>query len=80
MSEQHAQSSFIGAHLAPTVAELMNLREVAAGRADPDLIIRSGKVLALRIAPELDPNHAGALTHDSSTNALIARYCNAPKG
>jgi|HubBroStandDraft_6_1064221.scaffolds.fasta_scaffold02289_6 adenine deaminase len=54
MSEQHAQSSFIGAHLAPTVAELMNLREVAAGRADPDLIIRSGKVLALHTGEVVD--------------------------
>jgi len=42
--------------------------------------VELGKVLALRIAPELDLKHAGELTHDSSTNALIERYRNAPKG
>jgi adenine deaminase len=47
MPEQLSQSSFIGGELAPSVAELMHLREVAAGRAEPDLIIRGGKVLAL---------------------------------
>ena len=36
--------------------------------------VELGKVLALRIAPELDPGHAGALRHDGSTNALIERY------
>jgi glucose-6-phosphate isomerase len=36
--------------------------------------VELGKVLALRIVPELDPKHAGQLTHDSSTNALIKRY------
>ena len=45
--EQSRQAAFIGAELAPSVAELMHLREVAAGRAQPDLIIRGGKVLAL---------------------------------
>jgi len=44
---QSPQASFIGAELAPRVSELMHLREVAAGRAKPDLIIRGGKVLAL---------------------------------
>jgi glucose-6-phosphate isomerase len=41
--------------------------------------VELGKVLALRIAPELDPSHAGVLTHDSSTNALIERYRHATK-
>src|SRR5262245_58029806 len=36
--------------------------------------VELGKVLALRIVPELDPKHAGGLAHDSSTNALIERY------
>jgi glucose-6-phosphate isomerase len=36
--------------------------------------VELGKVLALRIASELAPDHAGALKHDSSTNALIERY------
>jgi glucose-6-phosphate isomerase len=36
--------------------------------------VELGKVLALRIAPELDPKHAGRLAHDTSTNALIERY------
>jgi glucose-6-phosphate isomerase len=36
--------------------------------------VELGKVLALRIAPELAPDQAGALTHDSSTNALIKHY------
>jgi adenine deaminase len=54
MSEQRPQSSFIGAELAPSVAELMHLREVAAGRAQPDLIIRGGKVLALHTGEILE--------------------------
>ncbi len=36
--------------------------------------VELGKVLALRIAPELDPTRPGVLAHDSSTNALIERY------
>jgi glucose-6-phosphate isomerase len=36
--------------------------------------VELGKVLALRIAPELAPGRLGALEHDSSTNALIQRY------
>ena len=41
--------------------------------------VELGKVLALRIAPELVADHAGALKHDSSTNALIERYRGVPK-
>ena len=36
--------------------------------------VELGKVLALRIAAELDPEHASEFKHDSSTNALIRRY------
>ena len=36
--------------------------------------VELGKVLALRIVPELDATHSGKLPHDSSTNALIERY------
>jgi glucose-6-phosphate isomerase len=36
--------------------------------------VELGKVLATRIAAELDPAAAPDLTHDSSTNALIRRY------
>jgi glucose-6-phosphate isomerase len=36
--------------------------------------VELGKVLAMRIVPELDSKHAGKLAHDSSTNALIERY------
>ncbi|HEX4107054.1 MAG TPA: glucose-6-phosphate isomerase [Solirubrobacteraceae bacterium] len=36
--------------------------------------VELGKVLARRIAPELTADSPPALTHDSSTNALIARY------
>jgi glucose-6-phosphate isomerase len=36
--------------------------------------VELGKVLALRIAPELTSRDAAALAHDSSTNALIRRY------
>jgi adenine deaminase len=54
MSEQQPQSLFIGAELAPSVAELMRLREVAAGRASPDLIVRGGKVLALHTGEILE--------------------------
>ena len=36
--------------------------------------VELGKVLAQRIVPELDAPASAELTHDSSTNALIARY------
>jgi glucose-6-phosphate isomerase len=36
--------------------------------------VELGKVLALKIAPELTAKEAGRLGHDSSTNALIRRY------
>ncbi len=36
--------------------------------------VELGKVLASRIIPELDPKIEPKLAHDSSTNALIARY------
>lgn len=36
--------------------------------------VELGKVLAQRIVPELEAKQAPALDHDSSTNALIARY------
>ncbi|HJZ21927.1 MAG TPA: glucose-6-phosphate isomerase, partial [Bradyrhizobium sp.] len=36
--------------------------------------VELGKVLALRIVPELDSGHAGELKHDGSTNSLIRRY------
>jgi glucose-6-phosphate isomerase len=36
--------------------------------------VELGKVLASRIIPELDPSTQPKLTHDASTNALIARY------
>ncbi len=38
--------------------------------------VELGKVLAQRIVPELDKRAALPLKHDSSTNALIARYRN----
>jgi glucose-6-phosphate isomerase len=41
--------------------------------------VELGKVLALRIAPELDPGYTAKLAHDSSTNALIERYRGARK-
>jgi adenine deaminase len=47
-------AGYIGAELAPSVAELMHLREVAAGRAEPDLVIRGGKVLALHTGEILE--------------------------
>ncbi|MBI1346709.1 glucose-6-phosphate isomerase [bacterium] len=36
--------------------------------------VELGKVLAKKIAPELDAGHAAALKHDSSTNQLINLY------
>jgi glucose-6-phosphate isomerase len=36
--------------------------------------VELGKVLAQRIIPELESQDAPELKHDSSTNALIARY------
>jgi glucose-6-phosphate isomerase len=41
--------------------------------------VELGKVLALRIAAELDAEHVNALEHDSSTNALIRRYRDAKR-
>jgi glucose-6-phosphate isomerase len=41
--------------------------------------VELGKVLASRIATELDPQYAGELKHDGSTSALIRRYRGAPK-
>ena len=42
--------------------------------------VELGKVLALRIVPELDERHASPLDHDSSTNALIRRYRQLKRG
>ena len=36
--------------------------------------VELGKVLANRIAPELESKDPPKLTHDSSTNTLIERY------
>jgi len=36
--------------------------------------VELGKVLAKRIAPELNPGQSAALAHDSSTNTLITRF------
>jgi glucose-6-phosphate isomerase len=36
--------------------------------------VELGKVLANRIAPELESKDEPKLAHDSSTNALISRY------
>jgi adenine deaminase len=65
---QSPQAAFIGAELAPSVGELMHLREVAAGRAQSDLIVRGGKVLALHTGEVLERDiviagrHIAALT------------------
>src|ERR1700687_1883572 len=61
--ERSPQSAFIGAELAPSVAELMHLREVAAGRAKPDLIVRGGKVLALHTGEILQRDVVGGGRH-----------------
>ena len=37
--------------------------------------VELGKILATRIIPELQPGGERSLSHDSSTNALIRRYC-----
>jgi len=44
----------LGAGLVPTVAELMHLRAVAAGRAEADLVLRGGSVLAVHTGEFLD--------------------------
>jgi len=36
--------------------------------------VELGKVLASKVLPELSAKEAPVLTHDTSTNALIARY------
>jgi glucose-6-phosphate isomerase len=41
--------------------------------------VELGKVLAKRIAPELESDSEPELTHDSSTNALIRRYRNSKR-
>ncbi|HET9089871.1 MAG TPA: glucose-6-phosphate isomerase, partial [Acidimicrobiales bacterium] len=42
--------------------------------------VELGKVLAARIIPELDADADVALSHDSSTNALIERYRRLTRG
>jgi len=42
--------------------------------------VELGKVLALRILPELDEASTSPLAHDSSTNALIRRYRQLKRG
>jgi len=42
--------------------------------------VELGKVLAQRIAPELESEREPELGHDSSTNALIRRYRRPPRG
>jgi adenine deaminase len=75
ITEPQSQSSFIGAELAPSVAELMHLRDVAAGRAEPGLIIRNGKVLALHTGEILERDvviagrHIAAVTPPGRFNA-----------
>jgi adenine deaminase len=54
MSDFQSRFPATGSHLAPSVAELMNLRHVAAGLAPPDRIIRGGKVLALHTGEILE--------------------------
>jgi glucose-6-phosphate isomerase len=41
--------------------------------------VELGKVLASRIATELDPHYGGELKHDGSTSALIRRYRDAAR-
>jgi adenine deaminase len=54
MSDFKASHPATGAHLAPTVAELMRLRRVAAGLEPADLIVRGGKVLTLHTGEILE--------------------------
>ena len=54
MSDVKIDFPATGAGLAPSVAELMKMRLVAAGKEKPDLIIRGGKVLALHIGEVLE--------------------------
>ena len=42
--------------------------------------VELGKVLAVKIIPELEAEDEPKLRHDSSTNALIRRYRNARRG
>ena len=75
ISDQPQSAGFIGAELAPSVSELMHLREVAAGRAAPDLIIRGGRVLALHTGEILERDvviagrHIAAVTPPGHFNA-----------
>jgi adenine deaminase len=70
MSGQQSQSLFVGAELAPSVAELMHLREVATGRAVPDLIVRGGKVLALHTGEILERDVVIAGRHIAAVTPL----------
>jgi adenine deaminase len=54
MSEFTPTFPATGAHLAPSVAELMRMRRVAAGLEAPDCIIRGGRVLALHTGEILE--------------------------
>lgn len=54
MSDEPLTYPATGAAWAPSVAELMRMRFVAAGKEKPDLILRGGKVLALHIGEILE--------------------------
>jgi adenine deaminase len=54
MSDEPITFPATGAAWAPTVAELMHMRFVAAGKEKPDRIIRGGKILALHIGEILE--------------------------
>lgn len=54
MSDEPITYPATGAAYAPSVAELMKMRLVAAGKEKPDRIIRGGKILALHIGEVLE--------------------------
>jgi adenine deaminase len=82
MSEFFATVPATGAHLAPSVAELMRLRRVAAGLTTPDLVVRGGKVLTLHTGEILERDvvvsgrHIAAVTpvgHFAAPNVIDAK-------
>jgi adenine deaminase len=72
-----APSQATGAHLAPTVPELMRLRRVAAGLEPPDLILRGGKVLTLHTGEILERDVVIAGRHIAAVRCSRTSHCGA---
>jgi adenine deaminase len=77
MNDLTASYPSTGAHLAPSVAELMRMRRVAAGLETADLILRGGKVLTLHTGEVLERDVVVSGRHIAAVTPV--GHFNAPK-